>query len=157
MVLYMALDPDPVGYSTVSKPTRITMVHDKLWPASYQRSDLRGNQTPDHPEVCQGALPLSYKAVVTIQVESDVNTWIIFWFFLRIYCSLNAFVYSLNYVVLLHLPWYGPISVKLAPWEGFYSGGHFWHLNIHTYIYTLTRKVARRDLWLTWMSLLKNH
>jgi len=26
MVLYMVLDPDPVGYSTVSKLTRITLV-----------------------------------------------------------------------------------------------------------------------------------
>jgi len=26
MVLYMVLDPDPVGYGTVSKPTRITTV-----------------------------------------------------------------------------------------------------------------------------------
>jgi len=26
MVVYMVLDPDPVGYSTVSKPTRITLV-----------------------------------------------------------------------------------------------------------------------------------
>jgi hypothetical protein len=51
--------------------------------------------------------------------------WVIFWFLLRIYCSLSKVVY---YVVVLHSLGMNQFQHKLGSWGGFFSEGNFQHL-----------------------------